>query len=212
MPLEVREQTGQSADAGVADNRPMTSSMNRKIWIILLIMALFGRNPAFAQNARLSDITITNTHYGLELVYLNIKGTFTEKMKKAVMSGVLITFSFFINVDEVRRFWSDRRIVELEITHTVKYDNLRKQFIITRSWKNDNPAIVKSFTEARKLMSEITHLPILPSEKLKKGGHYQFKAKAELSKVTLPLYLHYILILLSLWDFETEWQAIDFVY
>jgi len=37
-------------------------------------------------------------------------------------------------------------------------------------------------------------------------------AKAELNKLTLPFHLHYVLFFVSLWDFETDWYTIDFVY
>ena len=61
-------------------------------------------------------------------------------------------------------------------------------------------------------MSEIKSLHIIPLDKLTKGSQYQIKAKAELSKLTLPLSLHYILFFVSLWDFETDWYTIDFTY
>ncbi|QTA91666.1 DUF4390 domain-containing protein [Desulfonema magnum] len=186
--------------------------MKRKICIILLSMAFFIQNQAIAQNARLSDITISNTHDHLELVYLNIKGTFTGKMRKAVLSGVPTTFLFFITLHKVRSVWTDKEIVNMEITHTIKYNSLKKEFIIKRSWENNNPIIAKSFKEAQKLMSEINNFKIIPLHKLEKGQHYQFKARAELSKLTLPLYLHYILFFVSLWDFETDWYTINFTY
>jgi hypothetical protein len=61
-------------------------------------------------------------------------------------------------------------------------------------------------------MAEIDSLKIVPLWKLEKGGKYQIRAKAELSKLTLPFYLHYILFFVSLWDFETDWYTIDFIY
>jgi len=35
---------------------------------------------------------------------------------------------------------------------------------------------------------------------------------AELDKLELPLYLHYIFFFLYLWDFKTDWHAVDFRY
>ena len=35
---------------------------------------------------------------------------------------------------------------------------------------------------------------------------------AELNKIQLPLYLHYVFFFLSLWDFETDWHSVDFRY
>ena len=91
-------------------------------------------------------------------------------------------------------------------------DNLKKEFTIKRSWKNGAPLTTQSFDEAQKLMSDIDSLKIVPLKRLKKGEHYQIRAKAELSKVVLPFYLHYVFIFVSLWDFETDLYTIDFIY
>jgi len=61
-------------------------------------------------------------------------------------------------------------------------------------------------------MTEIDGLKVVPLSNLEKDKRYQLRAKAELSKRTLPFYLHYVLFFVSLWDFETDWYAIDFTY
>ena len=133
-------------------------------------------------------------------------------MKKAVLSGVPDSFSFITNLYQVRKLWKDKKIASQKITHTIKYNNLKKEFIIQRSWKTGDPVRVKSFQEAQQLMTAIDSLQIIPLARLEKGRQYQIRTKAELSKLTLPFYLHYILFFVSLWDFETDWYAIDFIY
>ena len=184
---------------------------NRKIWGILLCAIFIGHNLALAQDARLTNIIVTNTRDDL-LLYMNVEGAFREKMKKAVLSGVPATFSFIANLYQVRKLWKDKKITAKKITHTIKYNNLKKEFIIQRSWKSGSPVRVKSFPEARQLMTEIDSLKIVSLARLEKGRQYQIRTKAELSKLTLPFYLHYILFFVSLWDFETDWYAIDFIY
>ena len=61
-------------------------------------------------------------------------------------------------------------------------------------------------------MSDLSGLKVLALKELEKGSQYQLRAKAQMSKVTLPLHLHNVLFFLSLWDFETDWYAIDFIY
>ncbi len=189
----------------------MKSLINRKICITLVGILLLVQNPAFAQDARLTNIIVSNTRDDL-LLYLSVEGAFREKMKKAVLSGVPATFSFFITLYRDRNLWLDKKIADIKITHTIKYNNLKKEFIIKRSWKSGKPVTTQSFEEARKLMSEIDSLKIVPLSKLEKGRKYQIRAKAELSKLTLPFYLHYVLFFVSLWDFETDWYTIDFIY
>lgn len=189
----------------------MISFIKRNILCIIGAGLIFFMPHSAGYAARLSDITVTNTRESIELLYLNVKGTFTEEMKKAVLSGVPITFSFFITLDEVRGFWKNKPLVEITLTHTIKYHNLKKEFAITRSY-DDRMLTARSFSEAELLMNEIRNLTVISSDRLEKGKPYRLKAKAQLNKVTLPMYLHYILFFVSLWDFETEWQTIDFTY
>lgn len=177
----------------------------------LCCLLLFWPHVSKGQEARLENIIVTNTRDDL-LIYLNVEGAFREKMNKAVSSGVHITFSFFIDLYQVRSLWLDKKIEELKITHTLKFNSLKKEYVIDRSWDNSKPIVTESFEEARKIMVTIDSLKITRLKKLKKGEQYQIRAKAELSKKTLPFYLHYIFFFVSLWDFETDWYTIDFVY
>ena len=191
----------------------MISSRKRAtLFVILLLILLFVvPHAGFAQDAILTNITVSNTRDDL-LLYLNLEGAFREEMKNAILSGVPATFSFFAKLNRTRNFWFDQTIADIEVTHTIVYDNLKKEFTIKRSWKEDNPEITKSFKEAQKWMTETNSLKLIPLNRLKKGEQYQLRVKAEVSKKTLPFYLHYILFFVSLWDFETDWYAIDFIY
>ena len=128
--------------------------MNRKTLALLFGIVFFVQNLAFAQDARLTNIIVTNTQDDL-LVYLNVEGAFTEKMKKAILSGVPTTFSFFFSLYQVRNLWFDKNIADIKITNTIKYDNLKEEFTVKRSWEKSGPQVTKSFDEAKKLMSEI---------------------------------------------------------
>ncbi len=164
-----------------------------------------------AQDAQLGNIVVTNTRDDL-LLYLTAKEAFPPKIEKAIQSGLLTTFAFYINLNRVRGFWFDKEIAEIKLTHTVKYDTLKKEYVVTRSWQGNQPQTTKSLDEAKKLMSEVDSLTIVPLSQLEKGRQYQIRAKAELSKRTLPFYLHYVLFFVSLGDVETDWYTIDFIY
>ena len=191
----------------------MISLLKRTLSVFFLVLGLLfiSAHAGYAQDATLTNITVSNTRDDL-LLFLNLKGAFREEMKKAILSGVPSTFSFFAKLNRVRSFWFDRDIADLEVTHTIIYDNLKKEFTVTRSWKENNPEVTKSFNEAKNWMTEIDSLKIIPLNRLEKGEQYQLRVKAEVSKKTLPLYLHYILFFVSLWDFETDWYTIDFTF
>jgi hypothetical protein len=183
----------------------------KSVFLLILGLLLIASQAGHAQDATLTNITVSNTQDDL-LLFLNLEGAFREEMKQAILSGAPSTFSFFAKLNRVRSLWFDKNIAELEVTHTIVYDNLKKEFTVTRSWKENNPEVTKSFDEAKKWMTEIDSLKIIPLNRLEKGEQYQLRVKAEVSKKTLPLYLHYILFFVSLWDFETDWYTIDFTF
>ena len=61
-------------------------------------------------------------------------------------------------------------------------------------------------------MSKIVGLKVTDLQELHKNNLYQVRMMAELDKIKLPFYVHYVFFFLSLWDFETAWYKVDFKY
>ena len=189
----------------------MTLKAYGKAIALTIGLVLIFQPPVFAEDARLVNINVSNNRDDL-LLYFTLEGAFREKMETAVMSGVPATFSFYISLHRVRQLWFDKKIADLKLTHTIKYDNLKKEFTIKRSWKETDPVVTAYFDDAQRLMTEIESLAIYPLSKLTKGRQYQIRTMAEVEKITLPFSLHYVVFFVSFWDFETDWYTIDFIY
>jgi hypothetical protein len=164
-----------------------------------------------AEEARIKDIAVINS-WDHCILSFSVTGCFTEEMKKAIDNGINTTFTFYIKLYEVRELWWDRQIADLSVSHNIKYDNLKKVYMVTLSEKVDKVFYIEDFDEAKKLMSEIKGFGITRLHNLQKGKRYQVRMMAELDKITLPFYLDYIFFFLSLWDFETDWYTVDFSY
>ena len=82
----------------------MVFSLRKQI-ICALVLAIFliGQGSVYAQEARLTNITVSNTRDDL-LLYLNLEGAFSEKLKKAILSGVPATF-YFLTKNTKFRAW-----------------------------------------------------------------------------------------------------------
>lgn len=192
--------------------RPVTLAKKTGVVICLcLFLYLITGTPGFGQEAILSGTVVANTRDDI-LFFTTIKNAFNEKVETAVKSGVPATFSFFIELNGSRKMWFDKTIADRKETHALTYDPLKEEYRVTRSWEGDKPFISGSFKEACARMSRIEGLALARMDTLHKGSLYQVKAKAQLDKMTLPLYLHYVLIFVSFWDVETDWQTVYFTY
>jgi len=170
------------------------------VFFVLLLTAI----PALCGDAELTNLIVRNYNDELQ-VDLLIKGIFTEDMKTAVSKGIPVNLTFLILLYEVRDYWFDDKMVSKTAMHEVRFDALRKEYRIRRSWEQRIPLVVKDFEKAQSLFSEIKGFDVIPLKKLKKGKHYQLRIKSELSEnkahlTGLP------------WEFETDWYTINFIY
>jgi hypothetical protein len=178
--------------------------------IIFALIVQFA-STALAAKAFLSDIVVTNTRDDL-LVYFTVNNCFTPEMDRAIESGLNTTFTFFVKLFEKQDYRLDTKITDTELRHSIKYDSLKRVYQVTLSEEDNKVVTVRSFEEAKKLMAEVIALRVTPLSNLQKGGRYRLKMMAELDRIELPFYLHYVLFFLSLWDFETDWYSVDFRY
>ncbi len=179
--------------------------------VISLVLVFSLTSMLWGKQAQIADIIVTNNRDEL-LVYFNTKGCFTPEMNKAIMSGIPTTFTFFIEIYQPRNFWPNKKLSAVKLHHTIKYDSLREEFNLTLSERGNQTFIVKEFSKAQEIMADVSNIQLIPLKQLERNNKYQLRIKAELNKVTLPLYLHYILFFVSLWDFETDWYVVEFNY
>ncbi len=177
------------------------------LWLNLLVpMNIFAET-----NATLVNIKLANTRDNL-LTYFEVRNAFTDKINQAVKNGIPTTFSFYVSLYKTTDSFFDKKIADVQIKSTVKYNSMKEEFSIFRPWKDEKPAVTKSFEEAKSWMTDVDNLTVIPLDELVKGDKYQIRIKAELDKVTLPLSLHSVLFFVSFWDFETNWYYINFTY
>jgi len=171
----------------------------------LLFCVLFlAASSAFTADAELTNLVIRNTNDELQ-IDLMIKGIFTDEMKVAASKGIPISFKFQILLYEVRDYWFDNKIISKRAIHEAKFDTLKKEYRIRRSWENIIPFVTNDFLKAQKSLSEIKGLDIISLSKLKKGTHYQLRVKSE-------QYDRYLPFAGTPFEFKTDWYTIDFIY
>ncbi len=188
---------------------------SKPTWIllmfILLLHLLVPCNILADTNAVLTNIKLANTRDDL-LSYFDVRNAFSEKITQAVQNGIPTTFSFYVSLYKTSDSWIDKKIANIQIKSHIKYNSLKKEYTVNRPWKDAKPLVTDSFEEAKAWMTEVDNLNVIPLDELVKGEKYQIRIKAELDKVTLPLFLHHVFFFVSFWDFETDWYQVNFTY
>ena len=170
------------------------------IFFILFLLA----SQTFASGAELTNIVVKNDGEDL-FIDLMIQGVFTNEMKKALISGIPVSFTFIVILYKVNDFWFNEKEAGITTSHKIQFDALKNDYRITRSWEKTGPLVVKKFDKACLLMSEIASLKITHFNRLKKGEHYQLRVKSEINEAEFPFAGFP-------WEFETDWYTLNFIY
>ena len=173
---------------------------------LCLLTSLFQARILYAQDATITDFTVSNSDSQL-LLYLTVTDCFTDDMEAAIHNGIPATFTFYVDIYRQRSKWPDKKIGDYEFEHIMEYDSLKKEYKIYLGEKSGS-RLTNSLDEAKILMSEINGFEVLPLNEIEPKFSYIIKVKAKLERKTLPLYFHYLIPLTSLWDFETKWHEL----
>ena len=164
--------------------------------------------PASAKNkADITDIRIEREQGNMQVSF-RLQDCFTPNMEEAIKTGVRTSFRIRMILEKPGLAFQSQ-ILDNTVEHTIKYDLLKNEYDVQIPEHPDGILRTRDFEQAKKWMSTVTDLPVIPLWRLDGGQTYHLRLKVELSKIELPLFLRYILFFVSLWDFETDWQKVD---
>lgn len=182
--------------------------------IVIFVLQLAAPCPVPAKDESqpiLTDIKLANTRDDL-LIYFEVENAFRPKITQSIENGIPTPFSFHVSLYRTGGSWLDKKISDLDVQSTIKYNSLKQEYTVSRPWKEQKPAVTKSFDEARDWMTRVDNLVVTPLKDLVKGEKYQIRIRAKLTRVTLPFALHYVFFFVSFWDIKTDWYIINFTY
>ena len=182
--------------------------------ILSIVFLTLLLSPSFAEEnlkPHIADILVTTSQTHL-LLFCSIKNSFTPEMIEGIHNGIPVSFTFLVELEQVKNKWFDSTMTEMSFQHTLIYDSLKEQYEIYRSEKTQSPLVTDSLDKAKEIMVELNGIKIIPRDKMEPDAPYAIHVKAKLAEKTLPLYMHYIIPFVSLWDFETDWRTIEFRY
>jgi hypothetical protein len=167
-------------------------------------------SPLLAESAGIRDILVTNNASHV-LVYARVTDGFTKDIEDAILAGVPTTFTYYLDLFQERSWWLDRNLSRTTVEHTIKYDNVKKLFLVSADGEKEATSFT-DFDSAKRAMAELNGIPVIELNALQKNENYYVLIKAKLSRTTLPLHMERVFFFVSLWDFETDWYRERFSY
>lgn len=179
------------------------------IWICLLVVFSSCAGNKNIANPEIADFLITNNEENV-LLYARLVNGFKADIISEIMAGVPKEYILHIRVYEERPYIWNKKIKSGKIRRTIKYDNLKKTFIVSGADKPE-PAEFSDLHGAQNAMADFNGIAVIPITDLQSNKNYYLKAMIIMDKVRLPLKLERIFFFVSFWDYATAWYKQKFI-
>ena len=98
-----------------------------RLVVVVSIFTILSAQNVRAGDAHVVDISV-NESYSLLTASASLEGAFTGNIEEAFMSGMPVTFTFFVKLIRDRSILWDARENTVKIHKVVKYDSFAKEF------------------------------------------------------------------------------------
>jgi len=175
------------------------------VWGIVLLLISILPGTAFSQKAEIRDVQVKGSS-GTWKASFRVENCFSERMQEAIQTGIPTTFTFYLQIYQVKSWWRDEKMASLQFQHTVQYNPIRGEYQVTLGEKGTS-RVTQNFEEAKGWMAKVQEAEIRSVSGMIADAVTYLRIKAELDPVTLPLHLEYLFFFVSLWNFETDWHV-----
>ena len=176
--------------------------------IVLSMTCVLAPITARAGEERIANMTtrvVSNTELTVSAVLIRWDN---EKIREDLENGIPKDLFYYILLKKRIPGWIDEEVFSVTIKHTIKYDILKKQYLITTRMKEETTQkTVDTFEEMAKLISIVDHAKIGLVRSLKTRHTYYISLKAEMRASTIPFYLEYILFFIPRLELDTPWAS-----
>jgi hypothetical protein len=148
----------------------------RAVQALVFALLLLHAPDVVAQSIQVTPLTRDDR----VLVSFKLTNVFTEEVRRAIHSGVTITFVYDVQLKRGATLWLDRTIEASTVIATVKYDPVARKYLVTQRTdgfmeRADN---LDREEDAREWLTRFEKLPLFSSRFLEPNAEYYVRVRA----------------------------------
>ena len=110
-------------------------------------------------------------------------GAITDELREAIRSGLVVTFTYVVELREGSFLWFDRTLADTDIGASVRYDNLTRTYHVSRM--TDGKVVWSQTTasedDMRSWVTAFEPMRVMPAAPLVPNTEYHVRVRASIS-------------------------------
>jgi hypothetical protein len=140
------------------------------------------------------------------LVSANLIRGFSQTTEEDIRNGIPKELFYYILLTRRQPLWFDEEMHSKTIKFTVKYDLLKKHYVVVKRVDDGvQQDVTEDFAAMKRLISTINNVKIADTSALNDRDTYYVSVKAEMKAAKLPFYLDYFLFFIPFLEVDTPW-------
>lgn len=180
----------------------------RRLGLALAFAVAFvcGAAAAWAQKGRIGHLTVAVESNAEIRISGDLLQWIMPELRRDIDDGIAKDLYFYILLKKRQPGWFDEEVAAKTIRHTLKYDTLKKQYLITlRDGDSALQRVEARFEDAADLISRLRNVTLTTEKRLRLRHTYYISVKAEMRATKVPFYLEYILFFIPALELDTPW-------
>lgn len=157
--------------------------------------AAFGVRTAYVQ--LVDDVYFLNARLRLPL---------DERLRSALADGVALTLELEIQVNGVRRYWTDETVASLVQRYQLQYHAVSNRFLV-RNLNSGEQISFPTLDAAVEHLTHITNLPVLDRTLINDNRRYEISVRVTRDVGDMPYALRMIMFWIDDFHRSSEWYT-----
>lgn len=172
----------------------------------ILIFLGLAATSAWGAKGRVANLSAAILSSSEVVVSADLIQWMTPQLGEEINNGIPKDIYFYILIKKRQMGWFDEEVTSKTIRHTIKFDTLKKQYLITtRDADSTIQSVFDTFERAADLISTLKSVKIAADTRLKARHTYYASVKAEMKASNVPFVLEYILFFIPVLELDTPW-------
>ena len=180
------------------------------VFSLAFLSPFLGNSWAKGPRPVIEDISLAKSNHHL-VAYMSLENPLNQETIAVLKSGIQIRLTFQVEIKEPS-FPFDKIIAEKRYSRILKYDNLKKDYMMVEGPPSPRVVTVNSMEEFKNLAFNLNKADVLSLNRLTERKRYIFRAKASLEIIEGSRPFEGLLNFFSSDKIETEWHEIPFTY
>ncbi|MBI5746017.1 MAG: DUF4390 domain-containing protein [Nitrospirae bacterium] len=167
---------------------------------------------ALADDEKITDLSVTIQNKDI-LVSAKLIKAINSTIEEDIKNGIPKDLFYYILLKRKQNIWIDEEILSVTLKYTIKYDILKKQYIVTsREGTKNSQRVIENYQEMVDLSSRVNNVKLADTDILNAKESYYVSVKAQMKATAIPLHLDYFFFFIPFLELDTPWADSSIIY